>query len=192
MFGCFWRNVSAAVNPAGPLPMAMNPGATTSLGYHRRRLCYSQPSGSVIKRSDVLGVMPHTRQNVWPAGSRNTRNRSSSSASVTRVAPSARTSRSALSMSSTSMSRWNCCDPRGSGNSRRYVFRGQLAREPRALGVGQPPTTSRPRLLRCRRAHRRRTWRARQDLWYRERRSEAFRSWARSCRIARRTNDRRC
>jgi hypothetical protein len=28
------RNVSAALNPAGPLPMAMKPGATTPLGYH--------------------------------------------------------------------------------------------------------------------------------------------------------------
>jgi len=28
------RNVSAALNPAGPLPMAMKPGATTFPGYH--------------------------------------------------------------------------------------------------------------------------------------------------------------
>jgi len=34
MWGCLLRNVSAALNPAGPLPMAMKPGATTLLGYH--------------------------------------------------------------------------------------------------------------------------------------------------------------
>src|SRR5260370_17983304 len=34
MRGCLLRNVSAALNPAGPLPMAMKPGATTFLGYH--------------------------------------------------------------------------------------------------------------------------------------------------------------
>src|SRR6476619_5284305 len=32
--GCLLRNVSAALTPAGPLPMAMNPGAATFPGYH--------------------------------------------------------------------------------------------------------------------------------------------------------------
>src|ERR1700752_4740364 len=31
MLGCLLRNVSAALNPAGPLPMAMKPAATTLL-----------------------------------------------------------------------------------------------------------------------------------------------------------------
>src|ERR1700716_2041444 len=34
MCGCLLRNVSAALNPAGPLPMAVKPGATTLPGYH--------------------------------------------------------------------------------------------------------------------------------------------------------------
>src|SRR6202022_3138042 len=34
MWGCLLRNVSAALNPAGPLPMAMKPAATTLLGDH--------------------------------------------------------------------------------------------------------------------------------------------------------------
>src|SRR5215207_8227746 len=34
MWGCWLRNVSAALTPAGPLPVGMQPGATTLLEYH--------------------------------------------------------------------------------------------------------------------------------------------------------------
>src|SRR5215218_8916455 len=59
--GCLLRNVSAALTPAGPLPMAMNPGAATFPGYHvaRRATCLVRVLSYLL-----IGDSPHETEGV--------------------------------------------------------------------------------------------------------------------------------